>query len=74
MDVQGAEDLVIEGMGKMKEKIRFIYTEYENGEELYKGSPSLEKIMYILGEGWEILEKYDNDVLIRNKNYINGNT
>lgn len=68
MDVQGAEDLVIEGMGEMKEKIRFIYTEYETGEELYKGSPTLEKIMNLLGEEWEILKKYDNDVLVYNKN------
>lgn len=66
MDVQGAEDLVIEGMGGMLDKTRFIYTEYDE-EELYSGSPALEKIISLLGENWDVLEKYDNDVLFYNK-------
>lgn len=67
MDVQGAEDLVIEGMGELKNNIRFIYTEYNN-DDLYHGSPTLEKIISILGKSWEIYELYENDVLLKNNN------
>lgn len=67
MDVQGAEDLVIEGMGDFKNNIRFIYTEYNN-DDLYDGSPTLEKIISILGEGWSIEKVYENDVLLKNNN------
>jgi len=67
MDVQGAEDLVIEGMGDFKNNIRFIYTEYNN-DDLYDGSPTLEKIVSMLGEGWSIEKVYENDVLLKNNN------
>ena len=67
MDVQGAEDLVIEGMGEFKNNIRFIYTEYNN-DDLYDGSPTLQRIISSLGEGWTAEAIYQNDVLLKNNN------
>ena len=67
MDVQGAEDLVIEGMGEFKNNIRFIYTEYNNND-LYDGSPTLQRIISSLGEGWTAEAIYQNDVLLKNNN------
>jgi FkbM family methyltransferase len=72
MDVQGAEDLVISGLGEMKNKIKYIYTEYSD-LELYEGSSNKEKILKMLGENWEILIEYENDILIENKLYQNEN-
>jgi FkbM family methyltransferase len=69
MDVQGAEDLVIKGMGDMKPRIRYIYTEF-NDDEMYEGSLNMEGILSILGDGWEIIEKYENDVLLENKKML----
>lgn len=67
MDVQGAEDLVIQGMGEFKNNIRFIYTEYNNND-LYDGSPTLQNIISSLGEGWTAEAIYQNDVLLKNNN------
>lgn len=66
MDVQGAEDLVINGMGEMKKNIKYIYTEYSN-DELYDGSPNENTILNLLGDSWEILLQFENDILIKNK-------
>lgn len=72
MDVQGAEDLVIRGMGHIKKNIKYIYTEY-NSEELYVGACNKDGILDLLGDGWEIVMEYENDIIIENKNYIHGN-
>jgi FkbM family methyltransferase len=72
MDVQGAEDLVIKGMGNMKKNIKYIYTEY-NSDQLYYDSCNKDRILDSLGDGWEIIMEYENDIIIENKNYIYGN-
>lgn len=68
MDVQGAEDLVFRGAKKTLERTKFLYTEFSN-VELYEKQLSLDKIVEILGNSWEIVEVYANDVLLRNVNY-----
>jgi FkbM family methyltransferase len=71
MDVQGAEDLVIDGMGSMKKHIKYIYTEYSR-DELYEGSLNYDQILEALGPDWMVIVAYDNDVLLKNKLYDTG--
>lgn len=66
MDVQGAEDLVLEGAGEMLKHIKYIYTEH-SPVELYDGSLTCSGILKTLGEDWEIIAEYHNDVLLKNK-------
>jgi len=59
LDCQGAEDLVIKG-GKQtfKNKVRYLYTEYSN-QEIYKGEPSLDKILSMLST-YSLIENMHN--------------
>jgi len=66
MDVQGAEIDVFRGGKNSINKTRFIYTEYSN-QELYKGQFNLKKLIEFL-RNFEIVIRYPNDVLFRNKN------
>lgn len=67
-DVQGAEDLMLAGAtNSLKNKIRYIYTEYSN-VEFYENEPSLKDILSIMGQNWEIIADYKSDVLLKNKN------
>lgn len=68
MDVQGAEELVIEGSIKTLNNTKFLYTEYSN-EELYEGQLDLNSLLTLLGESWETLEVFNNDVLLKNKKF-----
>jgi FkbM family methyltransferase len=68
MDVQGAEDLVIEGAKTTLERTRYIYTEYNN-DEMYEGQMNLEQICQKLGDSWKVVEKYSDDVLLKNVKY-----
>jgi len=70
MDVQGAEDLVLTGISKMRDKIRFIYTEY-NDEDLYENSANKEKIINILGSNWSIVYDFGSDILLENTKFNN---
>ena len=67
-DVQGAEDLMIEG-GKdsFNNKVRFLYTEYAK-TEYYEESLNQIDILKSLGDSWEIVKDFGTDVLLRNKN------
>jgi len=77
MDVQGAEDLVIQG-GKetFDKRVRYLYTEYSN-QEIYVGEPSLEKIMKML-PNYSLVENFPNqngdllggDVLLKNNVFV----
>jgi len=69
MDVQGAEDMVLRGLGELKENIKFIYTEY-NEEEIYENSTNKEQILNLLGTNWEIIYDFGGDLLVKNKNFI----
>ncbi len=67
-DVQGAEDLILKGAEtSLTGKIKYIYTEYSN-TEYYEGEPTLNKILEILGNNWEVIKDYKTDVLLKNKN------
>lgn len=66
MDTQGSELDIIEGMGKLKEKIGYIYSEYSN-EELYEGQGNKTKILNSLGPNWEIIFDFGDDILLKNK-------
>jgi FkbM family methyltransferase len=67
-DVQGAEEDLIKGGKKMlKDKVKFLYTEYSNNE-YYVGQPNLNSLKSLLGEEWDLVEDYGSDVLFRNKN------
>jgi FkbM family methyltransferase len=67
MDVQGAEREVFEGFGEMLENTKYIYTEYSD-QELYEGGiMSKSDIIKVLGENWQILHNFGNDLLIENK-------
>lgn len=65
MDVQGAEDLVIDGGKNALTKTRFLYTEYYGGEE-YEGQLNRDQIHDRLPGAWEIVEDWGGDVLFRN--------
>lgn len=69
MDTQGAEAMIIEASLEAIQKTAWIYTEYSNKED-FKGQKSLDEIMLILGEDWEIVKKWDWDVLLKNKRYV----
>ena len=75
-DVQGAEDLLFSGASETlkNNKIRYIHTEYSN-IPYYEQEPSLQDILNILGNGWEVVYNYDygcgdGDIFLRNNNAI----
>jgi FkbM family methyltransferase len=68
MDVQGAEIEVIEGIGNMKNKIHFIYTEYSDSE-LYENQPTKNKIIENLGIDWKVIFDFGGDILLENMKY-----
>lgn len=68
MDVQGAEDIVINGgRNTFDKKVRYLYTEYSN-TPYYLGQPNLEQILELL-PSYEILIDFKTDVLLRNKEF-----
>jgi FkbM family methyltransferase len=67
MDVQGCEDIVIEGgSDTFKNKVRYLYTEYSN-QEIYKGNPNLNKILSMLPD-FDIVQDFGGDILLKNRN------
>ena len=64
MDVQGAEIDVFRGATKSLNKVRFIYTEYNN-DELYEGQYNLVQLMSYLKK-FKILIRYSGDILLKN--------
>jgi FkbM family methyltransferase len=67
MDVQGAEDLVFKGSSETLKRTKYIYTEYAD-QELYESQLNLKGIIDLIGEDWEIVHIFSNDVLLKNKN------
>lgn len=68
-DIQGAEDMLIAGGQETLAQARYFYTEFAD-EELYEGQIPLGEIVRRLpgGEGaWEIVHKFEDDVLLRNR-------
>ncbi len=66
-DVQGAEDLMLQGAKEsLRDKIRYIYTEYNASKEFYAGAPTKEKIIELAGPGWKVVKDYDTDILLKN--------
>jgi FkbM family methyltransferase len=67
MDVQGAEDLVIDGgIETFQKRVKYLYTEFSN-LELYSTQINLEQILEKL-KVFEIQEIYTSNVLLRNIN------
>ncbi len=67
MDVQGAEDLVIQGgIDTFQKKVKYLYTEFSN-LELYESQINLNQILEKL-KVFDIQELYTSNVLLRNKN------
>lgn len=65
-DIQGAEvDLILGGQEAFK-NVRYFYTEYCESE-LYEGEINLNKILELM-PNFEVVEDYNGDVLLKNKN------
>jgi len=64
-DVQGAEDLVLDGGDCALAHTRFLYTEYYNNE-MYAGQIPSSEIHRRLGSMWKIVEQWPNDILFEN--------
>ncbi|MDO9530342.1 MAG: FkbM family methyltransferase [Syntrophales bacterium] len=69
LDVQGAEIDVIRGGRSSLKNTRYLYTEYSN-KELYEGQLSLKQLLKELSE-FEVVIRYSDDILLRNKNESN---
>jgi FkbM family methyltransferase len=65
-DVQGAEVDVIQGGMKALTNTKYLYTEYYNNE-MYEGQIDLKQILELLPD-YKILEQWESDVLLMNKN------
>jgi len=67
-DVQGAEDLMINGAkNSLIDKIRFLFTEYSD-VEYYENEPNLNEIKRLMGDTWDIIQIFRADVLLKNRN------
>jgi FkbM family methyltransferase len=60
-DVQGAEDLLIEGGKEALKRTRYFYTEFYNTEE-YTGQIGLQEIHNRLPGKWEIVKTWPGDI------------
>jgi FkbM family methyltransferase len=68
MDVQGAEEEVINGgLEAFNNKVKYLYTEYSQ-IELYEGNSSIEKITSLLSD-FNLIKIMDNDILLKNRNF-----
>jgi FkbM family methyltransferase len=65
-DVQGAEENLINGAREALRRTRYFYTEYSD-RELYEGQIGLREIMNLLPD-FEVLRRFANDVLLKNRN------
>lgn len=67
-DVQGAEeDLILGGINTLKNKTAYLYTEYNNNE-MYEKQINLDKIVSLL-EVFSVVKVFENDVLLKNRNF-----
>jgi 2-O-methyltransferase len=65
IDAQGAEKLVLEGLGNYIEFTNYIWTEYNN-DEMYKGQPKRQELVDLL-TGFEVLLDDGDNLLLKNK-------
>ena len=76
VDVQGAEDLVFSCAQETLKNTRYVYTEFSN-YELYAGQLTLEKLLALFGDDWEVMNgvcppphpTHGGDILLHNKNF-----
>lgn len=68
-DIQGAEGDMIRGAQAVLKRTRYLYTEYSD-HEMYEGQPTLQQLSELLGRDWEIEERFPDDVLFANRNYV----
>ncbi len=66
-DVQGAEDLVIQGGREALSRTKYFFTEYYD-EEMYEGQIGAAEIHNRLPGDWELVHKWEADILFRNTN------
>lgn len=66
-DIQGAELDMIKGGQGMLAKTRYLYTEY--GQTTYESVTGLDDILKALPGEWEVVEQYQWDVLLKNKDF-----
>lgn len=66
-DIQGAEKQLIQGGAETFKNVRYFYTEYDNGENYAGQAIGVSSILELL-PGWEIVEDYGGDVLLKNTN------
>jgi hypothetical protein len=64
-DVQGAEEDLVPGATDILKRTRYLYTEYSD-KEMYRGQTGLSALCDLVPD-FEIMEKFRNDVLLRNK-------
>ncbi|MGD9690550.1 MAG: FkbM family methyltransferase [Phycisphaerales bacterium] len=70
-DVQGAEDLFIAGAQDTLTRVRLLYTEFAE-IEMYRGQLGLKGILERLPGRWEVVAKFDHDVLLKNLDAYSG--
>lgn len=73
MDVQGAEDLVLDGAVETLTRCRYLYTEWSD-EQWYAGQVCLGDLSLRLGLDWEIKHLYPMDVLFVNTSNVVGDS
>lgn len=64
-DVQGAEDLVIDGALNALRSCRYFYTEYYD-TQMYESQLTCDQIHKRLPGKWKIIEKWDDNILFKN--------
>lgn len=68
-DVQGAEeDMIKSGLNTFTNNVRYLYTEYSN-KEYYEGQINLNSILNLLGDNWELIVQFKDDILLKNKKF-----
>lgn len=65
VDIQGAENLFIEGAQNALSFTKYLFVEWNNNE-MYEGQKKLEEWFPKLPGKWEIVQKWSDDVLVRN--------
>lgn len=68
IDTQGSESRIIEGGQTTLCNTRYLYSEY-NDHELYEGQKRLDEWLPLLPGKWEVVEKYTDDVLLKNLSF-----
>lgn len=68
-DIQGTEDLMIDGARVALENTRLFYTEYYD-VELYEGQIGFDEILARLPGKWDVVEKWETEVLFENQSMV----